>query len=553
MKTLTFYSYKGGVGRSLVLANLAQRLVEFGKSVCMLDFDLEAPGLPFKFGARKILDMKKKGVVDFVTEYQNSNPRKPMQKLDESYYTLLNGDRKNQAPLHLITAGNTDSSDYWKNLSAIDWKEMFYSEDGQGYKLMLHLKALIEKELAPDYLLIDSRTGVTETSGIALSILADRVVMVAANNEENLYGSKMIIRSIQQEKQPTGKTADVHFILSRVPFYKDANERLREKDRNDRIAEDFKRHGIEIAYPEIMVIHSQRELEEDERLMIGEYDFEMQIGYDYRHIFKNIICADFNFAENEKYINQEKAAIMYNVDFPKATDLDEKIGIIEECLSLDENAKYYLWRGKLYKKVRTKENQVIADFLTAISLDPFDWQAYYELSEFYYFQKNQRDKALHVINQAMENIPDDGFLLSLRAEFSDVFEEKEADLKKAIALEPDGGYNLDLAELYFEYGIYDMAYTHGYIAMQEEPNNRDALYLFAKLQYIYKGNKDEFYLNLDRALSLDKMDLIADEFSFDEFFRPFLNEERFKRLLYKYNIEMKLPPEAPKADAAKNE
>ena len=73
MKTITFYSYKGGVGRSLVLANLAKRLVEFGKSVVMLDFDLEAPGLPFKFGARKILDMKKKGIVDFVSEFQKTN------------------------------------------------------------------------------------------------------------------------------------------------------------------------------------------------------------------------------------------------------------------------------------------------------------------------------------------------------------------------------------------------------------------------------------------------------------------------------------------------
>ena len=42
MKTLTFYSYKGGVGRSLALVNIATRLSEFGKKVCIIDFDLEA-------------------------------------------------------------------------------------------------------------------------------------------------------------------------------------------------------------------------------------------------------------------------------------------------------------------------------------------------------------------------------------------------------------------------------------------------------------------------------------------------------------------------------
>lgn len=42
MKTLTFYSYKGGVGRSLALVNIATRLSEFGKKVCIIDFDLRS-------------------------------------------------------------------------------------------------------------------------------------------------------------------------------------------------------------------------------------------------------------------------------------------------------------------------------------------------------------------------------------------------------------------------------------------------------------------------------------------------------------------------------
>ena len=45
MKTITFYSYKGGVGRSLTLSNIATRLADLGKKVCIIDFDLEAPGL----------------------------------------------------------------------------------------------------------------------------------------------------------------------------------------------------------------------------------------------------------------------------------------------------------------------------------------------------------------------------------------------------------------------------------------------------------------------------------------------------------------------------
>src|SRR5689334_17156018 len=42
---VTFYSYKGGVGRSFVLANVAVILARWGHRVLCVDWDLEAPGL----------------------------------------------------------------------------------------------------------------------------------------------------------------------------------------------------------------------------------------------------------------------------------------------------------------------------------------------------------------------------------------------------------------------------------------------------------------------------------------------------------------------------
>jgi len=53
---ITFYSYKGGTGRSMALANVACILAEretkeHGKGVLMIDWDLEAPGLHRYFGS----------------------------------------------------------------------------------------------------------------------------------------------------------------------------------------------------------------------------------------------------------------------------------------------------------------------------------------------------------------------------------------------------------------------------------------------------------------------------------------------------------------------
>ena len=46
MYVVTFYSFKGGVGRSMSLVNVGVQLAESGKKVLLVDFDLEAPGLP---------------------------------------------------------------------------------------------------------------------------------------------------------------------------------------------------------------------------------------------------------------------------------------------------------------------------------------------------------------------------------------------------------------------------------------------------------------------------------------------------------------------------
>ena len=42
---LTFYSYKGGTGRTMALANVAWILASNGNRVLSVDWDLESPGL----------------------------------------------------------------------------------------------------------------------------------------------------------------------------------------------------------------------------------------------------------------------------------------------------------------------------------------------------------------------------------------------------------------------------------------------------------------------------------------------------------------------------
>src|SRR6187549_974776 len=44
-RIITFYSYKGGTGRSMAVANVAWMLALNGNRVLVIDWDLEAPGI----------------------------------------------------------------------------------------------------------------------------------------------------------------------------------------------------------------------------------------------------------------------------------------------------------------------------------------------------------------------------------------------------------------------------------------------------------------------------------------------------------------------------
>src|SRR5207342_2943237 len=68
---VTFYSFKGGVGRTMALANLAWILASNGLRVLAVDWDLESPGLHRYFHPfLRDKDLRSTtGVIDLVRDY----------------------------------------------------------------------------------------------------------------------------------------------------------------------------------------------------------------------------------------------------------------------------------------------------------------------------------------------------------------------------------------------------------------------------------------------------------------------------------------------------
>lgn len=218
MYVTTFYSFKGGVGRTMALVNVAVELALQGKRVVAVDFDLEAPGLDtFDLGRPAETTP---GILDFVETYLETD-RAPDAKdfLFESPPLGENGGR-----LWVMPSGSHDER-YARRLSALDWQALY--EHFDGYLLFEDLKAQWRDALEADYVLIDSRTGHTDVGGICTRQLPDAVVLLFFPNQQNLRGLTKVVRDIRAEaKGPREKRIDLHYVVSNVPDLDDEDEIL---------------------------------------------------------------------------------------------------------------------------------------------------------------------------------------------------------------------------------------------------------------------------------------------------------------------------------------
>jgi len=167
-KAITFYSYKGGVGRTLLLANMAKQLSDMGKSVCILDFDLEAPGIEYKLQNDSFFidpPQETRGIVDYVYDFYKTG-----NKQDFINPTSAITFKKNARNITIFRAGDYKDSSYWSKLSQINWADLFYKENSNGIPFLVELKQTIIERFKPDYILIDSRTGITEIASLTMSI-----------------------------------------------------------------------------------------------------------------------------------------------------------------------------------------------------------------------------------------------------------------------------------------------------------------------------------------------------------------------------------------------
>ena len=183
-KIITFYSYKGGTGRSMALANTGYCLAQWGYKVLLVDWDMEAPGLEYFFTQKPDVYTNKIGLIDIL---ENKNI---------SWRSAIISAASKPIKLDIITSGNHEDN-FFTRLSEIDFNAIY--EDGGGI-VIENLRDEWTSEY--DFTLIDSRTGVTDIGGICTIHLPDIVVLLFTPTKQAINGTVRIAKkAFEAQKQ----------------------------------------------------------------------------------------------------------------------------------------------------------------------------------------------------------------------------------------------------------------------------------------------------------------------------------------------------------------
>ncbi|MCD2344881.1 pentapeptide repeat-containing protein, partial [Ideonella azotifigens] len=210
---ISFYSYKGGVGRSLLAANLAVALAREGKTL-LWDLDVEAPGLHH---IRALgVEGHRKGFFEWLGTWQADKARpvgpQDLQRFDELLRPTPFTD------LQLLPAHGQEA-DAAALYFGIDWPYLLGSGAEPGRALFQELFEHLGRA-GYRHVLIDTRTGLTDLGALLAGVLPDATVLVGGYGRQNLAGLGRVFKSlkgIDRSLRPSNTDLQLFPVASPIP------------------------------------------------------------------------------------------------------------------------------------------------------------------------------------------------------------------------------------------------------------------------------------------------------------------------------------------------
>jgi cellulose biosynthesis protein BcsQ len=217
---ISFFSYKGGVGRTLAVLGVCRELVGRGLRVLVVDFDLEAPGLTLlpELGADEAVEGED-GAVEWMAAWlAGSSPSSLHLRMFRTSPEGFVSCEPQRYQLALLPAGDVGGSRYAELLAGLKLRDAI---EEIGFAPLERLLEAAIQRAEPDVVVIDSRTGMS-TEAMMSTGVAQVVVVLSALNEQSLRGTGPLTRVIAEQQ-------DVRVILVASPVPWGEWELLRQK------------------------------------------------------------------------------------------------------------------------------------------------------------------------------------------------------------------------------------------------------------------------------------------------------------------------------------
>ena len=209
-RVITFYSFKGGTGRSMAVANVAWILAASGHRVLVADWDLESPGLHRFF--QPFLHEQElwsgTGVIDLIRDYERVATKSDQAAREglitslsrvQKYAFSLDWEFPGGGSLDFLAAGKMNG-DFAAALSALDWDTFYYELSGGEF--LDALRADLKRNY--DFALIDSRTGHSDIADICTLHLPDVLVDCFTLSTQGIEGAAQVAHQIRERHRHRG-------------------------------------------------------------------------------------------------------------------------------------------------------------------------------------------------------------------------------------------------------------------------------------------------------------------------------------------------------------
>lgn len=170
--TATFFSIKGGVGRSTAAAVLAWQLARKGERVLVVDLDLEAPGI----GAMLLSDLPDYGAVDWCVESLVGAADAELFEQMLAPSPLAEG---TSGDIRVIPAYGRRTADYVAKVGRAYMPSIDAEGNPRGLadRLLALLETAARRLEPPDVVLLDARAGLHDIGSAAVTQLGAEVFL----------------------------------------------------------------------------------------------------------------------------------------------------------------------------------------------------------------------------------------------------------------------------------------------------------------------------------------------------------------------------------------